>query len=165
VGSVRGRRAPHSCTIVSVGNLLHASHTVHEAKYHMVWSMKYRKKLLYNKRYQEKLRELLEGIAERYWYAIHKMATDGDHIHLFIQAAPDDSIATIVKTIKSITAREMYQVFPELKKLMWGTKLWEQGYFVRTVGDETTSEAIKRYIEMQGRQRGVKAEQLTFINQ
>ena len=57
----------------------------------------------------------------------------------------------------------MYRAFPELKKLMWGTKLWEQGYFARSVGDETTSEAIKRYIEKQGKQRGAKAEQLKFI--
>ena len=147
-----------------VGNLLHASHSVHELKYHLVWSMKYRKQLLYNKRYQEKLKELLAGIAERYWYVINRVGTDGDHIHIFLQAAPDDSVSNIVKTIKSITAREMYIAFPELKKMMWGTKLWEQGYFVRSVGDETTSQVIMRYIEKQGRQRGVKTEQLKFLS-
>ena len=132
-------------------------------KYHLVWSLKYRKQLLYKEEYQVKLKALIDGIAERYWYTIHKLGTDGDHLHLFLQAAVEDWVPDIVKTIKSITAREMYTAFPELKKLMWGTKLWEQGYFVRTVGDETTSESIKRYIEMQGKQRGVKAEQLTFI--
>ena len=85
--------------------------------------MKYRKQLLYNKKYQGKLRELLAGIAERYWYVIHRLGTDGDHIHIFLQAAPDESVSTIVKTIKSITTREMYTTFPELKKMMWGTKL------------------------------------------
>ena len=47
---------------------------------------------------------------------------------------------------------------------MWGTKLWEQGYFVRSVGDETTSQAIMRYIEKQGKQRNVKTEQLKFFS-
>jgi len=46
---------------------------------------------------------------------------------------------------------------------MWGAKLWEQGFFARSVGDETTSEMIKRYIEKQGQHRGVKSDQLTFF--
>lgn len=125
--------------------------------------MKYRKKLLYKKEYQERLREILNEIADRYWYTIHKLGTDGDHIHLFLQAAPDDSVSTIVRTVKSISAKEMFKIFPELKKLMWGAKLWEQGFFARSVGDETTSEMMKKYIEKQGYQRGVTEKQLTFL--
>jgi len=59
----------------------------------------------------------------------------------------------------------MFKNYPNLKKEMWGTKFWEQGYFVRTIGDETTSEAIKKYIQKQGKQRGVKAEQITLFSQ
>ena len=91
------------------------------------------------------------------------MGTDGDHIHLLIQSNPDDSFSKIVKTIKSISAREMFKSFPELKRLMWGASLWETGYFVRTVGDETTTVMIKKYIEKQGYQRGVKAEQIVMF--
>jgi len=105
--------------------LLHASHTVHDCKAHYVWSMKYRKNLLFNKRYQEKLKELVCEIGERYWYRITKLGTDGDRIHLFIQSNPDDSFSKIVKTIKSITAREMFKALPELKRLMWGAAFWE----------------------------------------
>lgn len=147
----------------SMGELLETSHTVHEVKAHYVWSLKYRKQLLYNKVYQEKLKEIVREIGERYWYRIDKMGTDGDHIHLFLQSNPDDAFSTIVRTIKSITAREMFKTFPELKKLMWGAALWEQGYFVRTVGDETTTEAIRKYIEKQGGQRSVAAEQVKLF--
>ena len=142
---------------------MYASHSVNELKYHLVWSMKYRKNLLFNKGYQKKVKELIFEIAERYWYIIHKLGTDGDHIHIFLQAAPDDSVSRIVQTIKSITTREMFKTFPELKKLMWGSRLWEQGFFARSVGDETTSEMIKRYIEKQGQERNVKSNQLTFF--
>jgi REP element-mobilizing transposase RayT len=63
-----------------------------------------------------------------------------------------------------VLLREMFKTFSELKRLMWGAKLWEQGFFARTVGDETTSEMIKRYIEKQGQQREVKkSNQLTFF--
>ena len=159
---MRGRR-PLIMYNSFVGKLLHASYTVHEMKYHLVWSMKYRKKLLYKKEYKEKLKELVAEIAERYWYTIHALATDGDHIHIFLQAAPDDGVPDVVKTIKSITARKMFEIFPNMKKQMWGTKLWEQGYFVRTVGDETTSESIKHYIERQGKTRGINAKQITLF--
>lgn len=146
-----------------VANLLHASHTVHEWKGHYVWSLKYRKRLLYNKVYQQKLKEIVSEIAQRYWYIIDEMGTDGDHIHLFIQSSPDDAPATIVRTIKSISAKEMFKTFPELKRLMWGAKLWEQGYFVRSVGDETTAQMIRKYIQKQGKHRGVTVEQVKLF--
>jgi len=59
-----------------VSDLLHASHSVHELKYHLVWSLKYRKQLLYKKEYQEKVKELIAGIAERYWYVVQSLGTD-----------------------------------------------------------------------------------------
>ena len=57
----------------------------------------------------------------------------------------------------------MFKTFPELKQLMWGASLWEQGYFVRTVGDETTTQMIKKYIQKQGHQRGVTSEQIKLF--
>lgn len=146
-----------------MGNILHASHSVHEVKCHYVWSLKYRKKLLFKKEYQTKLKEIIYEIGERYWYRIDRLGTDGDHIHLFIQSNPDDSFSTVVRTIKSISAKEMFKAFPDLKRLMWGASFWEVGYFVRTVGDETTSEMIKKYIEKQGKDRGVKEEQIRLF--
>ncbi|MHC1595048.1 MAG: transposase, partial [Methanotrichaceae archaeon] len=38
------------------------------------------------------------------------------------------------------------QEFPELKNRLWGGEFWENGYFVRTVGDEVTAEVIRKYI-------------------
>ena len=144
-------------------DLLHASHTVHEVKAHYVWSLKYRKNLLYKEEYKNRIKELVNEIGERYWYRLIKIGTDGNHIHLLIQSNPDDSFSKIVKTIKSISAREMFKTYPELKKLMWGASLWETGYFVRTVGDETTTKMIQKYIEKQGRKRNVKAEQIIMF--
>ncbi len=102
-------------------------------------------------------------IGERYWYRVDQVGTDGDHIHLFLQTNPDDSFSKIVRTIKSISAREMFKTFPELKRLMWGASLWEQGYFIRTVGDETTAITIRKYIQNQGKSLGVKAEQIKLF--
>jgi REP element-mobilizing transposase RayT len=42
---------------------------------------------------------------------------------------------------------------PELRKELWSEEFWEDGYFVRTVGDTVTEEMIKRYISYHQQER------------
>ena len=59
------------------------------------------------------------------------------------------SVGSVIRLIKTNTAREIKTKFPVLKKHYWGTdSLWSEGYFVSTVG--VTTEIIKRYIANQG---------------
>ena len=51
--------------------------------------------------------------------------------------------------IKSISAKEVFKKFPELRKQLWAGEFWNDGYFVRSVGDEVTADIIRRYIEYQ----------------
>ncbi len=51
--------------------------------------------------------------------------------------------------MKSISAREAFKKFPKLKKTLWAGELWNDGYFVRSVGDEVTADVIRRYINYQ----------------
>ncbi len=62
----------------------------------------------------------------------------------------------IVTTIKSITAREIFKIHPEVKKQLWGGEFWSDGYFVNTVskfGDENT---ISQYVKEQGLEKEYK---------
>jgi len=52
----------------------------------------------------------------------------------------------MVRVLKSVSAKETFQRHPEVKKELWGGEFWEDGYFVRTVGEKVTSETIKNYI-------------------
>ena len=56
-------------------------------------------------------------------------------------------VGDIVRVLKSVSAKEIFQRHPEVKKELWGGEFWEDGYFVRTVGDKVTSEIIKKYIK------------------
>lgn len=47
---------------------------------------------------------------------------------------------------KSLSARAVFKEFPSIKRRLWGGELWEDGYFVRTVGDKVTVEVIRQYI-------------------
>ena len=49
--------------------------------------------------------------------------------------------------IKSITARQLFREFPDLKRKLWSGEIWEDGYFARTVGDRMTREVVEKYIK------------------
>ena len=46
----------------------------------------------------------------------------------------------MVGVLKGISAAEVFEKFPEVKKELWGGEFWEDGYFARTVGDKVTAE-------------------------
>ena len=72
-----------------------------------------------------------------------------DHVHIFVEAPPRYSPAQVVQIMKSISAREVFKKFPELRKQLWAGELWNDGYFVRSVGDKVTADIIRQYIEYQ----------------
>ena len=63
----------------------------------------------------------------------------------------------IVRTIKSITARELFRLHPEIKQFLWGGKFWTSGYYANTVGQYGNKDVIKKYIENQGKQKEYKS--------
>lgn len=125
--------------------------------------MKYRKRLLRDSDRQKVLREIFNGIGKRYWIDFPVVGTDGDHIHLLAEAAPRYSPSRLANIIKSISAKKMFERYPEFREILWGGEFWEDGFFVRTVGDEVTSEVIKQYIRRQGKDDNEGYEQLSFF--
>jgi REP element-mobilizing transposase RayT len=53
--------------------------------------------------------------------------------------------------IKSITARKIFETYPEVKKSLWGGEFWTHGYYIGTVGEHEDEETIARYVRNQGR--------------
>ena len=123
-------------------------HAVYELKYHLVWIPKYRAHILGGEvtRY---LKEVFTQIAEEYEFRIDTMEVMLDHVHIFIEAPPSYSPSELVQVLKSISARELFKKFPKMRELMWSGKIWNEGYYVRSVGDKVTAEIIKKYIEYQ----------------
>jgi putative transposase len=122
------------------------SHAVYDLKYHLVWIPKYRKMVLRGD-LAKRLKVVFQEIAERYEFEIDTMEVQGDHVHLFLSAPPRYSPARVVQIMKSISAKIIFEEFPEVRKQLWGGEFWSDGYFVRSVGDKVTSEVIRRYIK------------------
>lgn len=59
---------------------------------------------------------------------------EGDHVHCFVSAPPKLSITAIVKYLKGITGRKLFERFPEIREQLWKGELWNHSYYVETVG-------------------------------
>lgn len=141
-----------------------AAHTRYIIKYHFVWIVKYRHNILSDVKIGDAVNIIIRKIAGKYGFEVISLGTDGNHIHLFISAPPRYSPSQIVNILKSVSARQIFQQFPEVKKRLWGGELWGDGYYVGTVGDGTTTEIIKRYIANQGKETDHKGfEQLKLF--
>ena len=118
--------------------------------------MKYRKKIL-NNDITNFLKNICSEIGERYSFEFDAMGCDGDHVHLFVGAEPKHSPSRVMQIIKSITSRNIFKEFPEIRKQLWGGELWSDGGYIGTVGDGTTSDIIKNYVQNQGNQEEKQA--------
>ncbi len=118
--------------------------------YHLVCPVKYRRKAI-SKEISETLKNICLEIGECYEIHFVEIGTDEDHVHFLIQSVPILSPTTIVTTIKSITAKQLFQKHPEVKALLWGGKFWTSGFYMNTVGQYGNEQVIRNYVKQQGK--------------
>ena len=75
---------------------------------------------------------------------------EGDHVHCFVSAPPKLSVTDIVKYLKGITGRKLFEQFPGIREKLWKGQLWNHSYYVETIGS-VSEENIRRYIEKQSK--------------
>ena len=126
------------------------SNCVYACEYHVVMVSKYRRKI-FKEGIGEYLGKQLEEIRKHYpEIDVLEYNHDKDHVHLLISVPPKMSVGSVVRILKSNTAKSLKKKFTEyLKKVYWGSSgIWSEGYFVSTVGRD--EEVIRKYIENQG---------------
>jgi len=127
------------------------NHCKYLVQYHLIWCPKFRYNVLKGN-VEEALKRILVGICNKYEYKILELEVMADHIHIFISAKPTVAPTDIVRTLKSITAIQLFKKFPALKKFYSRCgSLWSKGYFVSTIG-KVSAETIQRYIQEQKNQ-------------
>ena len=128
--------------------LRRGSHAVYELGYHLVWIPKRRRPLLRD-RVARRLAELLWEICEGYGWTLRQQSVQADHVHVFLEAPPRYSVEELITTLKSLTARKLFEEYPGLAAGLPSRELWSDGYFARAVGDHVTAQVIDRYIRYQ----------------
>ena len=129
-------------------NLKHARTCVYNVNYHIVWSVKYRRKILTNE-IEHYLKELFQEIAEEKGFEVVMMEVgEQDHIHVFASAHPKVAPSYMVKMLKGISGRKLLLQFPEIKEKLWKGHVWNSSFYIETVGS-ISEEVIKKYIAKQ----------------
>jgi putative transposase len=119
--------------------------------YHFGWIPKYRHKV-FSEPYRETLKGIIEKIGYDYDIEIVELEIPQDHIHMVVRGEPNRAPSGIMRVIKSISAREFFHRFPEIRKhYFWGGKLWTQSYFVESIGN-ANEETIREYVRNQLRE-------------
>ena len=124
------------------------THHVFRLMYHFVWIPKYRHKV-FCEPYGEVLKGIIEKIGYDYNIDIVELEIPVDHLYMVVRGEPKMSPSDVMQIIKSISAREFFRRYPEIKKrYFWGGKLWTQSYFVETIGN-ANEEVIRAYVQGQ----------------
>ncbi|MDE3119142.1 MAG: IS200/IS605 family transposase [Nitrospirota bacterium] len=129
-----------------------AAHTVYKTQYHIVWDMRYRRKILV-RGVAESLRLLLQEVRKFHpdWF-IEEIGIEVDHVHLYMVILPQDAVAHVVATLKSMTSARLKEQFPHFLRKVYGDGrgIWGRGLFVSPVG--INEAIIRRYVQYQGAQ-------------
>ena len=127
------------------------SHNVNLMLYHLVCPSRFRAKV-FNKKVEASLKKICQEIELRYEVHFVEIGSDKDHVHFLIQSVPMMLPSQMVRTIKSITARELFKKHSEIKKKLWGGKFWTSGYYINTVGKKANEKIIRNYVKNQGKE-------------
>ena len=130
---------------------VHKSHNVSVLLYHFVCPAKYRR-VVFTEPIDKTLKEVCLEISKRYEIEFIEIGTDQDHVHFLIQSIPMNSPSKIIQAVKSITAKEIFRLHPEVKEQLWGGEFWTKGFYVNTVGRHGDENTIQAYVQSQGKE-------------
>ena len=128
---------------------IHKSHNVSRLMYHFVFPAKYRR-VVVDKEVDQVIKETCIEISKRYPIYFLEIGSDKDHVHFLIQSVPNYSPTQIARTVKSITAKEVFKRCPDVKKKLWGGEFWLDGFYVATVSEHGNEKIIANYVKNQG---------------
>jgi len=115
-------------------------------KYHIVFTPKYRRKIIYNKMKGD-IVEIIKELCK--WKGVEIIEGNAmiDHIHLLVSIPPKMSVSSFMGYLKGKSALMIYDRHANLKYKYGNRHFWSRGYYVSTVGmNEAT---IAKYVREQ----------------
>jgi len=123
--------------------LYQLGHCTYYCSYHIVWTTRYRGKVLGAKYIKQQLEKMFKQIANWKGLRINAWHIGDEHVHLYIVIPPKYSVSYIIQVMKGKTSGWIKK---RTKKFPKGA-LWARGYFVSTVG--LTEQAVYNYVKNQ----------------
>jgi putative transposase len=125
-------------------------HCAYDTHYHVVFPVKYRKALLDN-HVTRAIKEIAQAMEERYEFHFEQIGCDENHIHILVSFHPKISISQFVQIFKSVTAKQIFLQFPQLRKDLWGGEFWTDGYYAATISERGNWQRVEAYVRNQGK--------------
>ena len=122
------------------------AHTKWMCKYHIVFTPKYRRKMIYNQ-YREDVREIIKQLCSYKGVEILGGNVMSDHVHILVSIPPKMSVSSFMGYLKGKSALMMFDRHANLKYKFGNRHFWSEGYYVSTVG--LNEALIKKYIQDQ----------------
>ena len=122
------------------------AHTKWMCKYHIVFTPKYRRKMIYNQ-YREDVREIIKQLCSYKGVEILGGNVMSDHVHILVSIPPKMSVSSFMRYLKGKSALMMVDRHANLKYKFGNRHFWSEGYYVSTVG--LNEAVIKKYIQDQ----------------
>ena len=120
-------------------------HCVFYHRYHLVWSTKYRYKVLVGD-VRLRVREIIRQVCGENRVDIIEGVLSSDHVHMFVSIPPTLSVSDLMRKMKGRSSHKVQREFPQLKKRYWGRHFWGRGYFSTTNG-AITEDIVLQYLE------------------
>lgn len=124
------------------------NHSVFLMYYHLVFVVKYRRKVIDDK-ISNRLKEIFEYIASNYNIALQEWNHDKDHVHILFKAQPNSELSKFINAYKSASSRLIKKEYPIIRKSLWKEYFWSRSFCLLTTGGAPI-EVVTRYIESQG---------------
>ena len=122
------------------------AHTKWMCKYHIVFSPKYRRKVIYHQ-IRKDVGEILRTLCQYKGVEIHEGHLMPDHVHLLMSIPPKYSVSSVMGYLKGKSALMIFERHANLKYKYGNRHFWCEGYYVSTVG--LNEETIRKYIAEQ----------------
>ena len=122
------------------------SHAKWMCRHHVVFTPKYRRKVIYNQ-IRSDIGEILRKLCEYKGIEIIEGHLMPDHVHVLLAIPPKCSVASVMGYLKGRSSLMIFDRHANLKYKFGNRKFWAEGCYVSTVGlNEAT---IAKYIREQ----------------
>ena len=120
-------------------------HCVFYHRYHLVWSTKYRYRVLLGD-VRLRVRDIIRQVCSENDVDIIRGVLSSDHVHMFVSVPSKLALSDLLRKMKGRSSHKVQREFPSLKKRYWGCHFWGRGYFSTTNG-AITEDIVLQYLE------------------
>ena len=109
------------------------SHTKWMCKYHVVFTPKYRRKVIYNQ-IRSDLGEIFRKLCQYKGIEIIEGHLMPDHVHMLLAIPPKYSVSSVMGYLKGKSSLMVFDKHANMGYKFGNRKFWAEGYYVSTVG-------------------------------